>query len=130
MKHVIVCALLLITFLSNGQIKEQKEIGTYDPSFWKKELRLNKFQYNRMCEINHEFYDKLVIAFRSLKNDRQAFRLAFAECWTNRNTQLLQTMNEHQQKKWNRIMSNRYSLENLQASWSENGNLPFYYVSE
>lgn len=127
MKSFIVHALLLISFISYGQDHDtQKQIGTYDPSFWKKELKLDKFQYRRMCEINREFYDQLIDAFKTMKNDRKAFRSAFAQCWINRNTQLLQTMSERQQKKWSRIMTEKYHIENTQAFLGKNGATPFF----
>src|SRR4051812_11551140 len=104
MKSVLFFLFVLISCYSFAQHKNtEKLIVTYDPSFWKRELRLDNFQYRRMCEINLEFYQRLITAYRSLKDDRKAFHSAFAECWINRNTQLLQTMNARQRKKWSRM---------------------------
>jgi|SRR6478736_2704868 hypothetical protein len=116
MKNVIVCLILLSSsFLQAQHITDKEQVFTYDPSFWKKELRLDNFQYRRMCEINFEFYNNLIVAFRSMKDDRVAFRSVFSQYWTNRNTQLIQTMNERQRKKWKRIISNQPRLDNNQA---------------
>jgi hypothetical protein len=116
MKNVIVCLILMTSsFLQAQNLTEEKQAVTYDPSFWKKELRLDNFQYRRMCEINFEFYNNLIAAFHSMKNDRVAFRSVFSQYWIDRNTQLIQTMNDRQRKKWKRIMSTQQPLENIQA---------------
>ena len=116
MKNVIVCLILVTSsFLQAQDTTNKEQAVTYDPSFWKKELRLDNFQYRRMCEINFEFYNNLIVAFRSMKDDRVAFRSVFSQYWANRNTQLIQTMNERQRKKWRRIMSDQQPLENIQA---------------
>src|SRR6478735_3661037 len=116
MKNVIVCLILLCSsFLQAQHVTDKEQAFTYDPSFWKKELRLDNFQYRRMCEINFEFYNNLIVAFRSMKDDRVAFRSVFSQYWASRNTQLIQTMNERQRKKWKRIMANQQPLENINA---------------
>jgi len=110
------CLILMASpFVQAQSIANEKQMVTYDPSFWKKELRLDNFQYRRMCEINFEFYNNLIVAFRSMKDDRVAFRSVFSQYWANRNTQLIQTMNERQRKKWKRIMSDQQTFENIQA---------------
>jgi inner membrane protein involved in colicin E2 resistance len=131
MKRTILYFLLLSSVFCYGQAETtQKQIGIYDPSFWKKELKLDRFQYVRMCEINREFYDRLIEAFHILKNDRRAFRNAFAQCWVNRNSQLLQTMNARQQKKWNKIMADKYHIENTQISADRRASVDVYHVDE
>ncbi len=72
MKYLLISILLLTGAASFAQSKDNEaQIGTYDPSFWKKELHLDNFQYRRMCEINREFYDRLISAFRSMKDDHK-----------------------------------------------------------
>lgn len=116
MKSVIVCLILMASsFLRAQSVTNEKEVVTYDPTFWKKELRLDNSQYRRMCEINFEFYNNLIVAFRSMRDDRIAFRSVFSQYWDNRNAQLIETMNERQRKKWKRIMSDQQPLENIQA---------------
>jgi hypothetical protein len=116
MKNVIVCLILMTSsFLQAQHISNQEQAVTYDPSFWKKELRLDNSQYRRMCEINFEFYNNLIVAFRSMKDDRVAFRSVFAQYWGNRNAQLIQTMNERQRRKWRKIMSDQQPIDNIQA---------------
>lgn len=116
MKIVLMCLILMTSSLLRAQqVASEEQVVTYDPSFWKKELRLDNLQYRRMCEINFEFYNNLIVAFRSMKDDRVAFRSVFSQYWSTRNTQLIQTMNERQRKKWKRIMSDQQPLENIQA---------------
>jgi len=102
-------AILLLIVLLTGPVvfAQQKSDGKatilYDPSFWRYELRLNGDQYKRMQDINKEFYERLVSAFKEMRNDRKAFRSVYEQCWMNRNTQLWQTMNSRQKKKWKKI---------------------------
>jgi hypothetical protein len=129
MRRFILCFLFLCaSFFSFGQNSSAKDLTIYDPSFWKKELKLDHFQYRRMCEINHEFYERLIAAFRTMKNDRGAFRLAFAQCWINRNTQLLETMNGRQRKKWKKIMAEEPTLVSAQADLKSKDT--FFYIGE
>lgn len=102
-----VVAVLFVLTVGASSYAQQQPVPSatilFDPSFWKDELRLNGHQYLRMQEINKEFYDRLVIAFREMSDDRKAFRSAFAQCWVIRNTQLWETMNVRQKKKWIKI---------------------------
>src|SRR4051812_1611109 len=103
MKAIVLCFVLMSAVVFGQQQHAMKESIRFDPSFWKEALRLNSNQYKRMQDINQEFYDQLVSAFKEMKDDRKAFRSVFTQCWVHRNTQLWATMNARQQKKWKRI---------------------------
>ena len=103
--------LFLLMMGRNGQAQEQPSATVtpilFDPSFWRDELRLNGSQCLRMQEINKEFYDHLLMAFREKSDDKNALRSAFEQCWFDRNRQLWETMSARQQKKWKKIAAPR-----------------------
>lgn len=117
----VVVLLFVLTIGVSGYAQQQPALSAtilFDPSFWKEELRLNGHQYLRMQEINKEFYDRLVVAFKEMSDDRKAFRSAFAQCWMNRNTQLWETMNARQKKKWKKITVAEQQVQHIDKATS------------
>lgn len=110
--------LISVSAFAQASMSDKKSI-VYDPSFWRDELHLNNAQYRRMQEIAKEFYERLVGAFNTMKDDRKAFLQVFEQCCITRSTLLWETMNARQQKKWKKIAESERMTEVLPLSFSE-----------
>ena len=104
MKKVIGFLFLVVSHFSYAQKNEGIASISYDPSFWKEELHLNNFQYRRIHEINHEFYERLFSAYKEMHLNQPSFHEIFEQCLVSRNIQIWDAMNMRQRKKWKKMM--------------------------
>lgn len=86
------------------QPEANKEVITYDPVFWREELRLDAIQYNKIQEINSDFYKQLKEVSAERSDSRQAVQAKLTESLQQRSQQIWQTLYPRQRKKLERIL--------------------------
>lgn len=86
------------------QPEAKKEVITYDPVFWREELRLDAIQYNKIQEINSDFYKQLKEVSAERSDSRQAVQAKLTESLQQRSQQIWQTLYPRQRKKLERIL--------------------------
>lgn len=86
------------------QPEAKKNVITYDPVFWREELRLDAIQYNKIQEINNDFYKQLKEVSVKGSDSRQAVQAKLTESLQQRSQQIWQTLYPRQRKKLERIL--------------------------
>lgn len=106
--RVVFVFILGVVFSEAAFAQEQpeakKEVITYDPVFWREELRLDVIQYNKIQEINSDFYKLLKDVSVKSTDNHQAVQAKLTESLQQRSQQIWQTLYPRQRKKLERIL--------------------------
>lgn len=94
---------LIITAHATAQKKENQKVSvTFDPLFWRSDLKLSKKQYAAIKEINDEFYTSLVKATGHLTSPGQS-QLISSELIRQRSAMIWNVFSFRQKLKWGKI---------------------------
>lgn len=80
-----------------------KTLVLYDPLFWTHELRLEPSQYQRIREINSEYYERIMEAVREQKDNQTYLRQEAVRSLQNRSEKIWETFHPRQRKKWKKM---------------------------
>jgi len=120
MRIVVVVLLglgLLKSFESQGQsIKSTKNLVTFDPLFWKDELRLNPNQYMTIQNINKDFYEAIYRLVNENEGNVGVMQSATSELLQHRSVKIWNTFHPKQKRKWKKLSGS--NAEAFETSFS------------
>ena len=100
---LLTCFLFLniVTAYSQNSRAEANVI-LYDPLFWKKDLKLNSTQCQKIREINSEFFQQ-INALANDKDNQSTVTLKTARFLNDRSERIWETFQPRQKKKWKKL---------------------------
>ena len=101
---LVFCISMLMAHAGLGQTTRlDKQLIVYDPIFWKNDLKLSTFQCRKIQNIDIEYYEHLIAAFRSGDANQSQLQLKVVECLTDRSNRIWETFKPKQKRKWKKI---------------------------
>jgi hypothetical protein len=92
--------------LAFGQQEPTKALILYDPLFWSEALKLDRDQLQRISDINHDYYQRLMTALQDGRNDPKKLQRIVAESLLLRSQSIWETFHPKQKRKWKKMWGN------------------------
>lgn len=107
MKLFRISTILSILFVAPKLLAQDnqtlKALVVYDPLFWRNELKLDAFQYQKIRQINSEYYERLLAALHDDGKNRSLLKLEVAQSLLERSERIWQIFHPRQRKKWKKM---------------------------
>lgn len=111
---VVALSFCMTGFASYGQNsgEQQKGIITYDPLFWKDQLKLKESQCRSIRSINYEYYESLKDVMSNNQSvDVTTARRVLAQSLMKRSQKIWEVFDTTQRRKWKSLWVHRYGGE-------------------
>jgi hypothetical protein len=83
-----------------------KAVVVYDPVFWSETLKLDHSQLEKIREINHTYYQTLMAAVETDRNDPKKLQMVVAKSLLLRSQSIWDTFYPKQKRKWKKMWGN------------------------
>jgi hypothetical protein len=103
MYKAFVTIIFLLAVMARGHsqsLSSNRFKITYDPTLWRKELKLNREQCERISSINASFYQAVLIAGKE-RNSMAKYELE--QLMTRRSEELWNLFSARQRRKWQKL---------------------------
>jgi hypothetical protein len=113
MRLAVMLVLTIFTVSQNlfaQELKTADAMVTFDPLFWKENLKLSAEQYDAIQRINREYYERIYLLADEHEGNIAYLQHQTAELLQTRSEKIWNTFRPHQKRKWEKLAS-AYSNE-------------------
>ena len=113
MRLVVILVLMILSSSMQAPAQELQKAGanvTFDPLFWKDNLKLSAEQYDAIQRINREYYERIYQLAEEHEGNVAYLQRETAELLQSRSEKIWDTFRPRQKRKWEKLAST-YSRE-------------------